>query len=162
MEPKGSAGDVPTRQDPRDGRTVDHSSHEQFYEYYARASQQNETIQRFRSIRDSALRILRRDRPKIPKLEVADVGCGAGTQSILWAELGHRVHGLDINAPLLELARERAVRQGYPIEFKVGTTVAMPWADGSMDVCLVIELLEHVVEWRKCLDECTRVLRPGG
>ena len=31
----------------------------------------------------------------------------------------------------------------------------------SIDVCLVLELLEHVAEWQACRDECARVLRPG-
>ena len=30
------------------------------------------------------------------------------------------------------------------IEVQVGSAVKLPWADESMDVCLVIELLEHV------------------
>jgi SAM-dependent methyltransferase len=31
-----------------------------------------------------------------------------------------------------------------------------------MDVCLVIELLEHVDDWERCLEEFARVLKPGG
>jgi 2-polyprenyl-6-hydroxyphenyl methylase/3-demethylubiquinone-9 3-methyltransferase len=36
------------------------------------------------------------------------------------------------------------------------------WPNRSMDVCLVPELLEHVREWRECLADFARVLRPGG
>ena len=31
-----------------------------------------------------------------------------------------------------------------------------------MDVCLLLELLEHVPDWEPCLNECSRVLRPQG
>jgi 2-polyprenyl-6-hydroxyphenyl methylase/3-demethylubiquinone-9 3-methyltransferase len=31
-----------------------------------------------------------------------------------------------------------------------------------MNVCLVPELLEHVVEWTECLGEFARILKPGG
>ena len=31
-----------------------------------------------------------------------------------------------------------------------------------MDVCLMPELLEHVPDWGKVLDECARILRPRG
>jgi len=37
-----------------------------------------------------------------------------------------------------------------------------PIPDGSLDICVVPELLEHVTEWRKCLDEASRMLRPDG
>src|SRR6266850_8447463 len=43
-----------------------------------------------------------------PVLDVADTGCGAGTQSFLWAEIGDQVHDLDINQPLLEVTQGRA------------------------------------------------------
>jgi 2-polyprenyl-6-hydroxyphenyl methylase/3-demethylubiquinone-9 3-methyltransferase len=31
-----------------------------------------------------------------------------------------------------------------------------------MDVCLVVELLEHVSDWKSCINEFARVLRPKG
>jgi 2-polyprenyl-6-hydroxyphenyl methylase/3-demethylubiquinone-9 3-methyltransferase len=31
-----------------------------------------------------------------------------------------------------------------------------------MDVCLLLELLEHVADWERCLSECARVIRRGG
>jgi 2-polyprenyl-6-hydroxyphenyl methylase/3-demethylubiquinone-9 3-methyltransferase len=31
-----------------------------------------------------------------------------------------------------------------------------------MDVCLMPELLEHVMDWESCLDEACRVLKPAG
>jgi SAM-dependent methyltransferase len=39
---------------------------------------------------------------------------------------------------------------------------ALPWPDQSMDVCIVPELLEHVADWRGCIAEFLRALRPGG
>ena len=97
-----------------------------------------------------------------PGQKVLDVGCGAGALSLLWADAGHRVHGLDVNEPLLSLARERAEREGKSIEFKLGSATQLPWSDRSMDVCMVPELLEHVAEWQTCLREFVRILRPGG
>jgi 2-polyprenyl-6-hydroxyphenyl methylase/3-demethylubiquinone-9 3-methyltransferase len=141
----------------------DHTSHERFYDYYAKASQSAEAVQRFRSIQDCVLRIWVEEGKDVEQpLEVADIGCGAGAQSMIWAERGHHVHGLDVNEPLLQLARERARRAGFTIDFQVGSAVKLPWADGSMDICLLLELLEHVAEWQACLNEAVRILRPGG
>ncbi len=142
--------------------TWDHSSHERFYEYYSKASQSEETLQRFRSIRDCVLRVIKRGEEPKSILEVADIGCGAGTQCLVWAELGHRIHGIEVNGPLVELARERASQAGYAIDFRIGSAVELPWADESMDVCVALELLEHVADWKGCLNEYARVLRPGG
>jgi 2-polyprenyl-6-hydroxyphenyl methylase/3-demethylubiquinone-9 3-methyltransferase len=81
---------------------------------------------------------------------------------MIWAELGHHVHGLDVNEPLLRLAKKRTASAGYHIEFRTGSAVELPWADASMDICLAIELLEHVPDWKTCLNEFTRILRPRG
>jgi 2-polyprenyl-6-hydroxyphenyl methylase/3-demethylubiquinone-9 3-methyltransferase len=140
----------------------DFGSHEQFYEHYARGSQSPATLQRIRSHRDCVLRVAKTTGSKGGRLEVADIGCGAGTQSFLWAELGHNVHALDVNQPLLELARRRAEEQGRQIDFQLGSATQLPWANESMDVCLLLELLEHVADWERCLSECARVLRQGG
>jgi 2-polyprenyl-6-hydroxyphenyl methylase/3-demethylubiquinone-9 3-methyltransferase len=141
---------------------IDHSTHDQFYEYYANASQSEKSLQRFRSIRECVLRVARKHGLKTAQLEVVDIGCGAGTHSLLWAELGHKVHGLDVNGPLLELARQRSSKQGYEIDFQIGTATKLPWSDRSTDICLMLELLEHVGGWKECLQECARILRPGG
>ena len=149
--------------DPVSAVMLDTTSDLRFVEYYDKQSKCAETLARFAAMREAAYRVLHSQAGKEPsRLDVIDVGCGAGTQSLLWARAGHRVHGLDINEPLIELARERARRECFTIDYRVGTATALPWSNGSMDVCLAPELLEHVPDWERCLDEFARVLRPGG
>ena len=143
------------------GHSWDHGTHQDFFEYYASQSESETALQRFRGIQAALLRIAAHTGLP-PVLDVADVGCGAGTQARLWAERAHRVHGLDVNEPLIALARQRAANSDLTIDFQVGTATDLPWADGSMDVCLLPELLEHVDDWESCVKEATRVLRPGG
>jgi 2-polyprenyl-6-hydroxyphenyl methylase/3-demethylubiquinone-9 3-methyltransferase len=81
---------------------------------------------------------------------------------MIWARHGHRVHGLDINRELMELGRQRAREATLDIKFCDGSATDLPFASESMDVCLVPELLEHVADWQRCLDEFARVLRPRG
>lgn len=95
-------------------------------------------------------------------LDVLNVGCGAGTECQIWAELGHSVTGIDISEPLVQLARRRASEQGINIHFDVGSALSLPYANSTFDVCLIPQLLEHVTDWQKCLDEGARVLRPRG
>ena len=139
----------------------DHSSDPNFVEYYARESQSPETTQRFRRIRDRAVALLA-ESGRTGLLDVTDIGCGAGTQALLWSDLGHRVSALDVNEPLVTIARARAAERGLSIRFDVGTATALPYADASADAVLLPELLEHVAEWQSCLNEAVRVLRPGG
>lgn len=144
-----------------DASSWDHSSHDSFYQHYEEGSLSENTLERFRAIQKAVRAALPRNRAA-ERLAVADIGCGAGTQAIMWAEAGHQVHGLDVNEPLLELARKRASERGVATEFTVGSATSLPWSDRSMDVVLVPELLEHVAPWRECLNEFARVLKPGG
>ena len=143
--------------------TWDHSSDQHFVDYYAQQSLSPETAQRFTLVRDKSLRLLTKiNGGDIPELNVADIGCGAGMQAQLWAERGHKVFGLDVNAPLIEIARQRAENARLAIQFDVGSATELPYPDASMDVALLPELLEHVADWQGCLDEAIRILKPGG
>ena len=138
------------------------NSHDKFVEYYKEASLQPETIERFERIRELVVAALGRDRYSEETLRVADVGCGTGVQATLWANDGHEVFGLDINQELVQEAKLRADEQSLIIHYCLGSANRLPWSSRSMDVCLVPELLEHVIDWQGCLDEFARILRPSG
>ncbi|MES3020541.1 MAG: class I SAM-dependent methyltransferase [Pseudomonadota bacterium] len=133
--------------------------HADFYDRYEAQSAGVAALERFAAIQRTVMRAL--GTPTRP-LNVADIGCGAGTQSRLWAAAGHQVVGADINAALVALARRRAREAGQEIRFELASATALPWPERSMDLCLVPDLLEHVDDWRACLAECARVLRPDG
>lgn len=118
-------------------------------------------MDRFRGLKKTILRLLGTEKAG-QQLTVADIGCNAGTQALLWAEDGHSVRGLDINEPLLELARRRAAERSLEVKFTLGTATNIPWPDASVDVCIMLELLEHVTDWQSCLDEAARIVKPGG
>jgi ubiquinone/menaquinone biosynthesis C-methylase UbiE len=134
---------------------------QEFVDYYAAYSLSPKTLDRYRAIQQL---ILSRVDPRRAAcgLDIADVGCNAGTQCFLWAEAGHRVHGVDVNAGLIELAKQRAAEQNLLVSFALGSATELPWADESMDVCIMPELLEHVADWQACLNEAARILRHGG
>lgn len=135
---------------------------DKFAEYYREESLSDEAMARFLSIRQVVRGQLDRAGRLEEQLDVVDIGCGAGTQCMLWADDGHRVQGIDINEKLIEIAQQRAAEHGKDIGYQVGTAEKLPYADASVDVCLVPELLEHVPGWATCLDEFARILRPGG
>jgi 2-polyprenyl-3-methyl-5-hydroxy-6-metoxy-1,4-benzoquinol methylase len=142
--------------------TVDNSSDPRFKAYYEEKSASAAARDHFVRIRDKALVLLGQQFPDVTKFDVLDVGCNAGTQARVWAELGHRVRGLDVNGPLLEVARERAKADGLDIGFDLGTATALPYENASVDACMMLELLEHVQDWESCVKGAVRVVKPGG
>ena len=88
-----------------------------------------------------------------------DAGCGTGFQAALLEELGYVVHGVDISAGLLAVARAR-----LPDAALARATVeALPYADGAFDaVACCGSTLSFVDDPGRALGELARVLAPGG
>ncbi|MEO8443490.1 MAG: methyltransferase domain-containing protein [Gammaproteobacteria bacterium] len=141
---------------------ADSGADERFVAYYAEESLSAKTLARFTGIMRNVLRARSLGGLPTEGLAVADIACNTGSQSFLWAAAGHRVSGLDISADLIDIGCKRAGERGLAVEFLQGDATSLPWASGSMDVCLLAELLEHVPAWEAVLSEACRVLRPGG
>ena len=140
---------------------LDTSTHEQFFNYYKEQSLSEETLGRFERLADLILKALAKDGRTGP-FDVVDIGGGAGTLSRTFAHRGHRVTCVDISKDLLEVGRGRAEEEGLIMEFINCSATETSLPEQSVDICVVPELLEHVAEWKECLDEASRILRPGG
>ena len=97
---------------------------------------------------------------------VVDAGSGFGICANLLACWGAReVHAVELHAPMVEshrrlLARDfPALRNVFPIRADVGR---LPLRDRCADLVLSIEAISHYYEVGAFLEECARVLRPGG
>jgi len=91
---------------------------------------------------------------------VLDAGCGAGYGSRLLAEAGAAaVVGVDIAQAVLE-----AVAPSMPdnVELRPGDLRRLEIEDGSFEVVVCFEVIEHFDEPQVVLDELARVLAPGG
>ena len=96
---------------------------------------------------------------------VLDVGCGPGTDVFDMVELvgpAGRLVGLDASEVMIAEARQRAEDFHVPITFEVGEVQALPFPDGTFDVCRAARLLEHLPDAQRALKEMVRVTRPGG
>jgi 2-polyprenyl-6-hydroxyphenyl methylase/3-demethylubiquinone-9 3-methyltransferase len=137
------------------------NSQDPFVSYYEKQSESSNTTAQFRAQKDGLLRILGRDGRAVG-VRIADIGCGAGTFSRIWAADGAIVSGIDVNPALVEIARRRAKSDGLTIDFRTGSAETLPWPDRSFDLVMMPELLEHVTQWRQCLSQAARVLDSGG
>jgi ubiquinone/menaquinone biosynthesis C-methylase UbiE len=94
---------------------------------------------------------------------IVDFGCGSGANSVLLADRGAHVWGIDISEDLLRLAKRRLAVSGREggATFIAGSAHDMPFPDGSIDVVFGIAILHHL-DLDLVSREVRRVLRPGG
>jgi SAM-dependent methyltransferase len=97
-----------------------------------------------------------------PGMNVLDVGCGTGNQSIPAARTGATVTGVDISTNLLEQARERAQQENLKIQFDEGDAEQLPYPDAQFDVVLSMFGAMFAPRPERVISEFKRVCRPGG
>lgn len=89
---------------------------------------------------------------------VLDVACGTGYGSAALLAAGARsVIGVDISAESCAYAAKT-----FGVDARVGDAEALAFPDASFDVVVSFETIEHLQRPTRLLDECRRVLRPGG
>jgi 2-polyprenyl-3-methyl-5-hydroxy-6-metoxy-1,4-benzoquinol methylase len=88
---------------------------------------------------------------------VLDAGCGVGGLTRTLVAKGGRVIALDIGR---QLAAETRARCGC--EAVVGTLSATAFADGTFDIVLSSEAVEHTPDPRASVLELYRLVKPGG
>lgn len=101
-----------------------------------------------------------------PGERVADIGCGAGIDSLIAARMvgvGGAVIGVDMTPAMLAKARRNAIEAGVTnAEFREGYGEALPAPDGYADVVISNGALNLMPDKFVALKEMARVLRPGG
>lgn len=95
-----------------------------------------------------------------PPSDVLDLGCGTGSLSLLAAEQGHRVTGVDSAPAMLDLARAKLA--GRDAEFLLGDAAEPPVGERRYDVVLVRHVLWTLPEPARVLRHWRDLLRPGG
>lgn len=94
---------------------------------------------------------------------VLDYGCGSGDDSIMIANRGGNVIGVDISPDLILLAEKRlkAHNLADKAEFRVGSAHDLPLEDESVDVVFGMAILHHL-DLDLASKEVFRVLKKGG
>ena len=91
---------------------------------------------------------------------VLDAGCGAGYGSAELARAAERVVGVDRAAEAIEYARAHYAAAN--VTFEEASCESLPHADGSFELVVAFEVIEHLENWRGFLQETRRVLAPNG
>lgn len=96
--------------------------------------------------------------PRCVNREVLEAGCGEGYGADLIAEVAHRVIALDYDETTVAHVRAR-----YPrVDIRQANLAELPLPDESVDVVVNLQVIEHLWDQAKFVQECARVLRPGG
>lgn len=93
-----------------------------------------------------------------------DFGCGTGAQTRWFGERHDRLIGCDVSPDFLRGFTRRMAAAGLA-EKSLAVRYdgrRLPVADAGIDVVVSFEVLEHVEDEPKALEEIVRVLRPGG
>jgi tocopherol O-methyltransferase len=96
---------------------------------------------------------------------ILDVGCGIGGSTLYLAnKYQANATGITLSPVQAERAKERArgLGLGERVNFQVANALEMPFADNSFDLVWSLESGEHMPDKVKFLQECHRVLKPGG
>lgn len=90
--------------------------------------------------------------------KVLEVDAGPGVLASKMRDRGADVTATDLSAVAVARAREK----GIPAQQVDLDTADLPFADGSFDTVVSNSAIEHRFFHRRSLDECARVVRPGG
>jgi ubiquinone/menaquinone biosynthesis C-methylase UbiE len=95
---------------------------------------------------------------------ILETGTGKGHFTLALARRGFRVTTIDVSEEEQAFARLQAERSGLSelVEFRVGDAANLGFPDASFDAVFSVNLLHHLSDARRVLDEMARVLAPGG
>ena len=100
----------------------------------------------------------------LPSGRILDIGCGTGSLMAKLALQGYNAYGIDMSDECLNVTAERlsCLSLSNLAEVKRGSALEVDYPDRFFDAIIAAEVLEHMEEDHKAVQEFYRLLRPGG
>jgi ubiquinone/menaquinone biosynthesis C-methylase UbiE len=92
---------------------------------------------------------------------ILELGCGAGEASVYFAKQGAIVTATDLSQGMLDVTMRLAAIHGTQVSTVKTPAAPLPFPDNSFDIIYAANVLHHV-DLEITLQECKRVLKPGG
>lgn len=92
---------------------------------------------------------------------ILEIGCGNGygTTLIMKSFGPERITAIDLDEKMIARARRRKLEG---VTFKVMDASRLEFPDNEFDAVVDFGIIHHIPNWKECLEEVKRVLRPGG
>lgn len=149
---QGGEGDVDSRQKIKDALRTFYAQNVRYHELIDEFEQQGRTYD------DILLDLIRRSAPQGRGVRLVDVALGTGHYLARAKTAGAFACGVDLSIHACRLARERD--PGLNVFHSDAEN--LPFRDGTFDVAICLQLLEHTPFPEKVIGEIARVLRSGG
>ena len=95
-------------------------------------------------------------------LDVLEIGCGVGTDTVRFARSGARVTAVDLSETAVALTAERLADEGLEGDVREADAESLPFTDDSFDLVYSWGVLHHTPDTARAIREVERVLRPAG
>ena len=103
--------------------------------------------------------IILNNSPKKDVLKVLDIGCGPGEFSIIMAEEGHDVTGVDITEEMLQQASENARNYNVKLNLKCMDVHNLEFEDNTFDLIISRNVTWNLKNPDQFFKECQRVFK---
>lgn len=100
--------------------------------------------------------------PRWRGLDVLEIGCGLGTDTVRFARAGAHVSAVDLTDTAVELTRRRLAAESLDGSVRQADAEDLPFADASFDLVYSWGVLHHTPDTARAVREAARVLREGG
>ncbi len=100
--------------------------------------------------------------PKDRKLNILDVGCGAGYFSILLAKEGHTCTGIDLTPEMIDAANVLAKEEGVDCTFAVMDAEHPDFPEGSFDCIICRNLVWTLPHPEEAYHSWSKLVKKGG
>ena len=88
---------------------------------------------------------------------IGSIGCGTGATEAQLVGKGREVHGVDISAEAINVARARLTSARV-----IDASDRLPFAEESLDGLILADVIEHIPQAWNALQSFVKAVRPGG
>jgi len=93
--------------------------------------------------------------------KILEVGCGngTGTQPIKEFFKPKELIATELDEQLFKIAKIKNI--GSRITVEVGNTISLRFLENEFDIVIGLSMIHHIPNWRDCIDELHRVIKPN-